>query len=120
MHFRRFLRHKILRWQEIERIQWVGARLKATVRGKSFFNNTVSFWLDPIVAIKQYRIQESGGEPEPPAILLRIAALPLDAPPKIVQGPLTNSGLSLAFFAGFGGAFLIALVGLLFRIVQGR
>jgi len=120
LHFRRFFRYKTRPWKDIEKIQWVGARLKTTVRGKGFVNRTISFWLDPIEAVKQYRIQESGGEPDPPAILIRIAALPLDAPPKIVQGPLTNSGVSLVFFAGFGGAFVIALVGLLYRILQGR
>ncbi len=101
-------------------MQWVGARLKATLRGSGFLTRTISFWLDPLEAIRQYRIQESGGELDPPAILVRIAALPLDVPPKIVQGRLTNSGVSLAFFAGFGGAFVIALVGLVYRILQGR
>ena len=120
MHFRHFFRYKTRRWEEIEKIQWVGSRLKATVRGRGFLNRTVSFWLDPLEAAKQYRIQGSGGEPEPPAILMLIAALPLDSPPKIVQGPLTSSGISLAFFAGFSAAFLIVLVGLVHRIMQGR
>ena len=120
MHFRRFFRYTTRRWDEIEKIQWVGSRLRVTVRGKSFLNRTVAFWLDPLEAAKQYRIQKTGGEPEPPAILVRIAALPLDSPPQIVQGPLKSPTISLAFFAGFSGAFLIALVGLLYRIVQGR
>ena len=120
IHYRRYFKCKTRRWEEIEAIRWVGSRLKTTVRGKSFLNRTLSFWLDPLEAIKQYRIQESGGEPEPPAVLKLIAALPLDSPPKIVQGPLTNSGISMVFIAGFGSAMLIVLVGLLHRILQGR
>lgn len=120
IHYRRYLGLKILLWADVESIWWVGPRLKTVVRGKVFFNRAISFWLDPVEAIKQYRIQQSSGEPEPPAILALIAALPLESPPKIVQGPLKSPAISLAFFAGFGGGFLIALVGLLYRIVQGR
>jgi hypothetical protein len=120
VHFRRYFRYKTKRWEDIEAIQWVGFRLVTKVRGKGLLNGSLSFWLDPFEAIKQYRMQESGGELEPPAILMLIVALPVDSPPKVVQGPLTNSLISFAFFAGFGGAFLIALVGLLYRIVQGR
>lgn len=120
IHFRRYFRYKTRPWEEIESIRWLGSRLKTTVRGKGLLSGTVSFWLDPLEAIKQYRIQESGGEPEPPAVLKLIAALPLDAPPKIVQGPLTNSGISMVFIAGFGSMMLIVLVGLLHRMIQGR
>jgi hypothetical protein len=120
IHCRRYFRCKIRRWEEIEAIQWVGSRLKTTLHGKSFLTGTFYFWLNPLEAVTQYRIQEHDGEQDPPAILKLIAGLPLDFPPRIVLGPLTNSGISMAFIAGFGSAMLIALVGLLHRLLQGH
>jgi len=101
IHYRRYFRWKTLPWSAVQEIQWKGPRLRVLVKGKKKPKAVLEFLLNPVKAIGPYWGQRLGADVEPPAILARIAALPVETPPPMsTAAPYSKWLMRLFFWVG--------------------
>lgn len=116
IHYRRYIRWKILRWETVRAITWRGIDLHVAVNDKGYLTGTLVFWTSPLEALAETRVKQSGGTPTPPEVLMHISALLLESPPKLILGPLRYPGIHLSLLVGNAAAILIAVIGLLWKL----
>ena len=114
IHYRRYFHWKTLAWSDVQEIQWKGARLRVLIKGKKRPKAVLEFLLNPLKVIGPYWGQRLGAEVEPPAILKRIDALPIESSPPLVTAAPHSRWVTRFFF----GIVILFLAIMLMRLLS--